>query len=86
MIIVLKRVGSLASYLWTHLLFWLAYAVVALVDFFAYKFWGKDLRELSWFAAFGALSFTGLLYGWCLYGFQVLVWGRYLRIGRWRRS
>ena len=67
-------------------LFWLAYAVVALVDFFAYKFWGKDLRELSWFAAFGALSFTGLLYGWCLYGFQVLVWGRYLRIGRWRRS
>ncbi|MEM7573099.1 MAG: hypothetical protein AAF433_09375 [Bacteroidota bacterium] len=67
-------------------LFWLAYAVIALVDFFAYKFWVKDLREISWFAAFGALSFTGLLYGWCLYGFQVLVWGRNLRIGRRQRK
>ncbi|MEM6396139.1 MAG: hypothetical protein AAF741_07305 [Bacteroidota bacterium] len=65
------------------LVFWSIYAIVALVDFFVFKFIGKDLREIELFATAGALSFSGLLYWWCTYGFQVLIWGRNLRVG-WR--
>ncbi|MEM8583480.1 MAG: hypothetical protein AAGF87_04380 [Bacteroidota bacterium] len=65
------------------LVFWSIYATVALVDFFAFKFFERDLRDLEFFAAAGALSFSGLLYWWCTYGFQVLIWGRNLRVG-WR--
>ncbi|MEL6668653.1 MAG: hypothetical protein AAFP08_06760 [Bacteroidota bacterium] len=67
------------------LVFWSIYAIVALLDFFAFKFFGKDLRDAELYAAAGALSFSGLLYWWCTYGFQVLIWGRNLRVG-WQRK
>jgi len=64
------------------LLFILAYAILAGADFLAFKYLLADLREQYWYAGAQALSFTVLLLWLCVYGVQVLVWGRRLRISR----
>ncbi len=60
------------------LLFILAYAILSSADFLAYKFHLADLRSRRWYAGAQALSYTVLLLWLCVYGGQVLVWGRKL--------
>lgn len=60
------------------LLFILAYAILSTADFLAYKYYWADLRGLPWYAGIQALSYTVLLLWLCVYGIQVLVWGRKL--------
>lgn len=60
------------------LLFILAYAILSGADFLAYKYFYADLRKAVWYAGAQALSFTVLLAWLCVYGGQVLVWGRKL--------
>ena len=62
------------------LLFVLAYGILAVADFLAYKYHWGDLRSRSWYAGAQALSFTVLLLWLVVYGAQVLVWGRKLRL------
>ena len=47
-----------------------------LSDFTSYEFLNINLRAVKPFAALGALSFAALLYWLCIYGTQVLIWGR----------
>ncbi|MFK8162417.1 MAG: hypothetical protein AB8H12_08130 [Lewinella sp.] len=63
------------------LLFILAYAILSGADFLAYKYHLADLRSQPWYAGAQALSFTVLLLWLCVYGVQVLVWGRRLKLG-----
>ncbi len=64
------------------LLFILAYAILSGADFLAYKFLLADLRAQVWYAGAQALSYTVLLLWLCVYGGQVLIWGRKLiRLG-----
>lgn len=60
------------------LLFILAYAILSGADFLAYKFHWADLRGRVWYAGAQALTYTVLLLWLCVYGGQVLVWGRKL--------
>ncbi|MEM9528542.1 MAG: hypothetical protein AAGA31_18150 [Bacteroidota bacterium] len=60
------------------LLFILAYAILSGADFLAHKFHLANLRSQVWYAGIQALSFTILLLWLCVYGGQVLVWGRKL--------
>lgn len=60
------------------LLFILAYAVLSGADFLAYKFHLADLRSAPWYGGAQALSYTVLLFWLCVYGVQVLFWGRRL--------
>ena len=62
------------------LLFILAYAILSVADAVAYKFRWGDLRHQVWYAGAQALTFTVLLLWLCIYGGQVLVWGRKLRL------
>lgn len=62
--------------------FMVAYTVLSLADFFAFKFRWADLRNQVWYAGAQALSFTTLLLWLCVYGGQVLVWGRKLMLAR----
>ena len=62
------------------LLFILAYAILSVADVLAFKFLFTDLRSRVWYAGAQALSFTVLLLWLCVYGAQVLVWGRALRL------
>lgn len=62
------------------LFFILAYAILSMADFLAFKYLMADLREQYWYAGAQALTFTVLLLWLCVYGGQVLVWGRRLRI------
>ncbi|MEL7161997.1 MAG: hypothetical protein AAFN92_14645, partial [Bacteroidota bacterium] len=64
------------------LLFILAYAILATADFLAFKFYWADLRAQPWYKSIQALSFTVLLLWLCVYGGQVLVWGRKLMARR----
>ncbi len=66
------------------LLFILAYAILSGADFLAYKYHWADLRGQAWYAGAQALSFTILLLWLCVYGGQVLVWGRKLMGARTR--
>jgi hypothetical protein len=66
------------------LLFILAYAILSVADVLASKYLLTDLRSRVWYAGAQALSFTVLLLWLCVYGGQVLVWGRALRVAvRW---
>ena len=60
------------------LLFILAYAFLSIADFLAYKYFYANLRKAVWYAGAQALTFTVLLAWLCVYGGQVLVWGRKL--------
>ncbi|MEO0731702.1 MAG: hypothetical protein AAFZ52_02630 [Bacteroidota bacterium] len=60
------------------LLFILAYAILAGADFLATKYYWADLRAQPWYKSVQALSYTVLLLWLCVYGGQVLVWGRKL--------
>lgn len=60
------------------LLFILAYAILSGADFLAYKYFYADLRKAPWYAGAQALTYTVLLAWLCVYGGQVLVWGRKL--------
>ncbi|TXF87062.1 hypothetical protein FUA23_18890 [Neolewinella aurantiaca] len=62
------------------LLFILAYAILSVADVLAFKYLLTDLRSRVWYAGAQALSFTVLLLWLCVYGGQVLVWGRALRV------
>ncbi|NJC27783.1 hypothetical protein [Neolewinella antarctica] len=62
--------------------FMVAYTILSLADFFAFKFYVADLRSQVWYAGAQALSFTTLLLWLCVYGGQVLVWGRKLLLSR----
>lgn len=62
------------------LLFILAYAILSVADVLAFKYLLTDLRSRVWYAGAQALSFTVLLLWLCVYGGQVLVWGRALRL------
>lgn len=62
--------------------FMVAYTVLSLADFFAFKFAWGDLRSKVWYAGAQALSYTTLLLWLCVYGGQVLVWGRKLRLAK----
>ena len=62
--------------------FMVAYTVLSLADFFAFKLAWADLRNHAWYLGAQALSFTTLLLWLCVYGGQVLVWGRKLMAGR----
>lgn len=62
------------------LLFILAYAILSVADVLAFKYLLTDLRTRVWYAGAQALSFTVLLLWLCVYGGQVLVWGRALRV------
>ncbi len=62
--------------------FMLAYTVLSLADFFAFKLEIADMRKRVWYAGAQALSYTTLLLWLCVYGGQVLVWGRKLRLAR----
>ena len=61
-------------------LFVFAYGTLAIVDYLAYRYFLADLRSRSWYAGAQALSFTVLLVWITVYGAQVLVWGRKLRV------
>ena len=58
--------------------FMVAYTVLSLGDFVTFKYGLADLRSRVWYAGAQALSFTTLLLWLCVYGGQVLVWGRRL--------
>jgi hypothetical protein len=58
------------------LLFILGYAILSGADFLAYKFHLASLRDEPWYGGAQALSYTVLLLWLCVYGGQVLVWGR----------
>jgi len=60
------------------LLFILAYAILSVADFITYKYLAVDLRRQAWYTGIQALSFTVLLLWLCVYGVQVLFWGRKL--------
>lgn len=60
------------------MLFVLAYAILGLSDFFAFKFLRISLMDSDWFAALSAAAFVALLGFFVVYGFQVLLWGRRL--------
>lgn len=62
------------------LLFILAYAVLSGADFLAHKYLWTALRSQIWYAGAQALSFTVLLLWLCVYGGQVLIWGRRLQL------
>ncbi|OAV43188.1 hypothetical protein [Lewinella sp. 4G2] len=62
--------------------FMVAYTVLSLADFFAYKYNWADMRSQFWYADAQALSFTTLLLWLCVYGGQLLVWGRKLLMAR----
>lgn len=62
------------------LLFILAYATLSVADVLAHKYLMTGLREQYWYAGAQALTFTVLLLWLCVYGVQVLIWGRRLRI------
>ncbi len=62
--------------------FILAYAILGLSDFLAYKFLRMNLMEVAWFSALSAAAFAALVSFFVIYGFQVLLWGRkLLRLG-----
>lgn len=80
-----QQKGKLSRRLWYihkllkgSMFFFLAYAILALSDFFLYKFFHLDLREYVLFAALAAGSFSSLVLFFVVYGFQVLLWGRKL--------
>ena len=58
--------------------FMVAYTVLALADFTAHKLEWADMREEVWYRGAQALSYTTLLLWLCVYGVQVLIWGRRL--------
>lgn len=60
------------------MLFILAYAILGLSDFVILKLFHLNLREYYWFAAISAGSFSSLVLFFCVYAFQVLLWGRQL--------
>lgn len=60
------------------MMFIMAYAILALSDFFVHKFLHLDLREQAFFASLGAASFSALALFFTGYGFQVLLWGQKL--------
>lgn len=60
------------------MLFILAYAILGLSDFFAFKFLRLNLMDSDWFAALSATAFAALVSFFVVYGFQVLLWGRRL--------
>ncbi|MTB49341.1 hypothetical protein [Lewinella sp. W8] len=62
------------------LLFILVYGILAGADFLAFKYLHADLRSRPWYGIGQSLSFTVLLLWLCVYGGQVLVWGRRLRL------
>lgn len=62
------------------LLFILAYAILSIADVLALKYLFTDLGSRAWYVGTQALSFTVLLFWLCVYGGQVLVWGRALRL------
>lgn len=52
------------------------HAAFVLIDFICYEFLYINLRTVKVYAGLGALSFAALVYFMCVYGFQVLFWGR----------
>ncbi|MEL6356758.1 MAG: hypothetical protein AAFQ37_07470 [Bacteroidota bacterium] len=65
------------------MLFVMSYAILGLSDFLLHKFFHLNPRDHAWFAALSAGSFSTLILFFCVYGFQVLLWGRrLLRLGR----
>ncbi len=64
------------------LLFVIAYAILSLGDFISFKYLAVDLRERTWYAGVQSLSFSVLLWWLCMYGVQVLFWGRRLLRGQ----
>ncbi len=72
------------------LFFILAYAILGLSDFLAFKFLRLNLMDSDWFAALSAAAFAALVSFFVVYGFQVLLWGRRLlkmdtQRGRWQK-
>lgn len=60
----------------TTLLLFVIHAGFIVSDFISFEIFGVNLRQNAFFAACGALSYASLVYWWCLYGTQVLIWGR----------
>lgn len=60
----------------TTLVLFIFHAGFILSDFISFEIFGINLRQNAFFAACGALSYAFLVYWWCLYGTQVLIWGR----------
>ncbi|HMP12417.1 MAG TPA: hypothetical protein PKD70_00970 [Saprospiraceae bacterium] len=50
--------------------------VLVITDFVSFELLNINLRSVKPYAALGALSFAALLLWLCIYGFQVLLWGR----------
>lgn len=64
------------------LLFILAYAILSGADFMTHKYHWGNLRQQVWYVGAQALTFTVLLLWLCVYGIQVLIWGRKVLVGQ----
>jgi hypothetical protein len=71
-----RKIWYLRRLLRTTLLLFVFHAGFLLSDFISFEVFGINLRQNALFAACGALSYALLVYWWCLYGTQVLIWGR----------
>ena len=63
------------------LLFVIAYAILSIADFSAFKYVAIDLHDRWWYAGAQSLTFVVLLLWLTVYGIQVLIWGRRLLVG-----
>ncbi|MEL7251443.1 MAG: hypothetical protein AAFZ63_01650 [Bacteroidota bacterium] len=73
-----RKVWYLTKLLKGLLILFGIHAAFVLTDFFCYEFLYINLRSVRVYAGLGALSFAALVYFLCIYGFQVLFWGRRL--------
>ena len=62
------------------LFFMVGYGVLAVADYVAFRYQWGNLRAQPWYSGAQAVSFTVLLLWLCVYGIQILVWGRRLRL------
>ena len=68
------------------LLFVIAYAILSVADFLAFKYLAVNLHERWWYAGTQSLTFVVLLLWLTTYGIQLLIWGRTLLVGRGARA
>jgi hypothetical protein len=74
--VLARKIWYLRRLLRTTLLLFIIHAGFIISDFVSFEIFGINLHQNAFFAACGALSYAFLVYWWCLYGTQVLIWGR----------
>ncbi len=71
-----KRVVYLEKLLQILFFLFCIHTFFVVTDFTSYELLNINLRAVKPYAALGALSFAALVYWLCIYGTQVLIWGR----------